>query len=55
MSWELVGRELIGHEKKINKEQKRVWKEISEKNWEPSQFLSLKKSEPETTIMTKKS
>jgi hypothetical protein len=43
MSWEIVGRELIGHEKKKKKEQKRVWKEISEKNWESSQFLSLKK------------
>ncbi len=53
MSWEIVGRELIGHEKKKKKEQKRVWKEISQKNWESSQFLSFKKSEPETTIMTK--
>jgi hypothetical protein len=51
MSWEIVGRELIGHEKKKKKEQKRVWKKISEKNWESSQFWSFKKSEPETTII----
>ncbi len=50
-----MGENLLGMKKNKNKEQKRVWKEISEKIWEPSQFLSLEKSEPETTIMTKKS